>query len=173
MRAPGKPVKLAQPTTPRFGRPCLNAETVAYALFAVAVGGLFPMQAAANASLARGVGGPIAATIISILSSLVFLVCVNTFLFRQWPSFAGLSAVPKTLLWLGGTLGAIFLSANVFLAPRLGAAATLCLVIAGQLLSALTIDRFGLFGFGLRELSVGRVGGVALVLIGAIMVRLT
>jgi bacterial/archaeal transporter family-2 protein len=151
----------------------LNAETAAYALFAVAVGGLFPMQAAANALLARGVGGPIAATIISILSSLVFLLCVNAVIFRQWPSLAALSAVPKPLLWLGGTLGAIFLSANVFLAPRLGAAATLCLVIAGQLLSALAIDRFGLFGFALRDVSAGRLGGVLLVLVGAIMVRLT
>src|SRR6202034_4129357 len=84
VRASANPVKFAQPTTPRFGDPRLNAETAAYALFAVAIGGLFPMQAAANALLARGVGGPIAATIISILSSLVFLLCVNAVIFRQW-----------------------------------------------------------------------------------------
>lgn len=151
----------------------MNVETAAYALFAVAIGGLFPMQSAANAMLARGVGGPIAATIVSILASLVFLSCVNVALFRQWPSFVGLSTVSPWLLWLGGTLGAIFLSANVFLAPQLGAAAMVCLVIAGQLLSALAIDRLGLFGFSVREFSVGRVGGVLLVLVGAIMVRLT
>ena len=61
----------------------------------------------------------------------------------------------------------------MFLAPRLGAAATLAFVMAGQLASALAIDKLGLFGFGLRDLSAGRIGGVLLVLLGALIVRLT
>jgi len=46
-------------------------------------------------------------------------------------------------------------------------------VMAGQLASALVIDRFGLFGFGLRDLSLGRIGGVGMVIAGALLVRLT
>jgi transporter family-2 protein len=151
----------------------LNSQTYLYALMALAAGMLFPMQTAANSLLARGVGGPIAATIVSFSTGLVLLLIFNAAVFRQFPSFAALTAQPVWLLWLGGTLGALFLSANVFLAPRLGAAATLCFVIAGQLLAALTIDRLGLFGLPLRELSGGRIGGVALVLIGAVWVRLS
>ena len=67
----------------------------------------------------------------------------------------------------------MFLSVNVLLAPRLGSAALLCLIIAGQLIGALAIDRFGLFAFAVRELSVGRIVGVALVAAGALLVRLT
>jgi bacterial/archaeal transporter family-2 protein len=40
------------------------------------------------------------------------------------------------------------------------------------LLGALVIDRFGLFGLGLRELSFGRLAGVVLVFAGALLVRL-
>lgn len=140
---------------------------------AVCAGALFPVQSAVNAWLARGIGGPIAATLVSFVSGLVVLLLLNALVFKQYPSLADLRAQPLPLLWIGGTIGAIFLSANVFLAPRLGAAATLGFVIAGQLVSAMTIDRLGLFGFTMRELSLGRVGGVALVLLGAVLVRLS
>jgi transporter family-2 protein len=39
-------------------------------------------------------------------------------------------------------------------------------------MGALVIDRFGLFGLAMRELSFGRLVGAALVLAGALMVRL-
>jgi transporter family-2 protein len=151
----------------------LNLEIAAYVLMALCVGALFPVQSAANALLGRGIGGPVAATLVSFASGLVVLLCLNALLFRQWPSLRDLASQPLPLLWVGGTIGAIFLSANVFLAPRLGSAATLSFVMAGQLVSALAIDRFGLFGFSLRDLSAGRIGGVALVVIGALLVRLT
>jgi len=150
----------------------LSLQGFLFALMAVCAGALFPVQSAVNAWLARGIGGPIAATIISFVSGLIVLLIVNAAVFRQFPSLADFRAQPLPLLWIGGAIGAIFLSANVFLAPRLGAAPTLCFVIAGQVVAAMTIDRLGLFGFSVRELSVGRVGGALLVLVGAIVVRL-
>ncbi len=151
----------------------MSPHITAYALLAVCVGALFPVQSAANALLGNGVGGPVAATLVSFVSGLVVLLCFNTLLFRQWPSLSDLAGQPLPLIWIGGTIGAIFLSANVFMAPRLGSAATLGFVMAGQLVSALVIDRFGLFAFPVRDLSAGRISGVALVLIGALLVRLT
>jgi len=47
------------------------------------------------------------------------------------------------------------------------------LFVAGQIIGALAIDRFGLFGLALRELTFGRLAGAFLVFIGALMVRLT
>jgi transporter family-2 protein len=80
-------------------------------------------------------------------------VLVNIFAFRQMPAFEDLAKQPLYLLLAGGALGAAYLSANVFLAPRIGAGALLCFVVAGQLVGALAIDRFGLFGPALRELT--------------------
>jgi transporter family-2 protein len=150
----------------------LTLQGYLYALMAVCAGMLFPVQSAANAWLARGVGGPIAATIISFATGLMVLLLLNGAVFRQFPVVADLRAQPLPLLWIGGILGATYVSANVFLAPRLGASASLCFVIAGQLVAAMTIDRLGLFGFSVRELSFGRLGGVLLVLVGAVVVRL-
>ena len=151
----------------------MNPQIAVYALLALSVGALFPLQSGANALLGRGIGGPVAATLVSFVSGLIVLLCFNALLFRQWPSLRDLASQPPSLLWIGGTIGAIFLSANVFMAPRLGSAATLGFVMAGQLVSALAIDRFGLFAFPVRDLTAGRIGGVALVVIGALLVRLT
>ena len=45
----------------------------------------------------------------------------------------------------GGLLGAIYVTVNLVLAPRIGVAALMALGIAGQLFAALLIDRLGLF----------------------------
>ena len=151
----------------------MSVQSFLLALLAVAAGSLFPMQTAANALLAKGVGGPIAATTISFTIGWFVLLIIDVVGFRQFPSVAQVTSMPPWLLLVGGAIGAIFLSVNVFLAPRLGAAATLVLVIAGQLLAAVTIDRLGLFAFSVRELSLGRIVGVGLVFVGAVLVRLT
>jgi transporter family-2 protein len=153
--------------------PRLGLQNAILAMLAMAAGSLFPIQTAANAQLARLVAGPIAATIISFTVGWFALLAINSAVFRQFPAVGDVVSAPLPLLLVGGVLGATFLSANVYLAPRLGAAATLCFVIAGQIVAAMIIDRFGLFDFAVRDLSPGRAIGVILVLAGAVLVRLT
>jgi bacterial/archaeal transporter family-2 protein len=151
----------------------VNVQTFFLALLAVAAGALFPVQSAANSLLGKSVGGPVAATLISFTVGWFMLLAADAVGFRQFFSLADIAATPIWLLLVGGVLGATFLGVNVMLAPRLGSAALLCLVIAGQLLAAVTIDRLGLFSFAIREFSIGRVVGVALVFAGAVLVALT
>ncbi len=145
---------------------------ILFSLLAIFAGFIFPFQASVNSQLGRGIGGPIAATMISFAVGLTFIALANLIAFRQIPTLADVARQPLWLLFAGGALGAVYVSANVFLAPRIGAGALLCLIVAGQLLGALVIDRFGLFGLAMRELSFGRLAGAALVLAGALMVRL-
>jgi transporter family-2 protein len=151
----------------------LNQQSPLLLLLAIAAGALFPMQSSANSLLAKTVGGPIMATTISITISWFVLLIVNVALFRQYPSVADIARTPLFLLLFGGAIGAIILSVNVVVAPRIGAAALLCFAVAGQLLAALAIDKFGLFAFEVREISPGRIVGVLLVFAGAVLVRLT
>ncbi len=151
----------------------MSIQTLLLALIALAVGILAPIQMAANAQLAKGVSGAIAATIISFTAGWFFLILINSVGFRQFPSVSEIARTPIHLLLIGGAIGAIFVSVNVLVAPRLGSAATATLVIAGQLIGALTVDRLGLFEFAFRALSAGRLVGVALVLFGVLLVRLT
>jgi transporter family-2 protein len=73
--------------------------------------------------------------------------------------------------WIGGLYGAVFVAAMAYAAPRLGLATTLTIAIASQLVMALALDHFGLLGLKVEPVSIGRVAGVALVLIGIVLVR--
>ena len=74
-------------------------------------------------------------------------------------------------VWGGGLLGAFFVTASIVVAPRLGAAITLALIIAGQLIVALALDHFGLLGFEERPLNGWRVLGAVLLVIGVALIR--
>ncbi len=65
--------------------------------------------------------------------------------------------MPLYMLLGGGLLGAVYVTVTLVLAPRIGVAAVMALGIAGQLVTALLIDRLGLFELMERDLSVGRV----------------
>jgi transporter family-2 protein len=45
------------------------------------------------------------------------------------------------------------------------------LAITGQLLAGLTLDRVGFMGMAVREITLGRAAGAALLVAGAIMIR--
>jgi bacterial/archaeal transporter family-2 protein len=102
------------------------------------------------------------AVIISLICALVALVVVER-------SFSGLRAAyeqPKWL-WLGGVMSILIVFAITLGAPRIGTAATIGLVIAGNLVMAAVIDRFGLFGQEEIPLAWPRLLGIALLAAGA------
>ena len=150
----------------------MNVTAVLLALLAVLVGAMLPVQIALNSQLARNFGSPFAANVFSFGTGLLALVLLSTVIFRDFPSWSAIRQQPPHLLIVGGLLGAAFLTTSIFLAPKLGAAVVLCLVMAGQLTAALTIDHFGLIGYAVRHVSIGRLAGAVMVLAGAVMVRL-
>jgi transporter family-2 protein len=79
--------------------------------------------------------------------------------------FAGLREPPW--LWVGGVLGAFIVLSITVTAPRIGTAATIGLLIAGQLAMGVVIDRYGLFGLERITVSWPRVLGIALLALGA------
>lgn len=139
-------------------------------LFALGAGALISLQAPINAEAAARLGNPIAASTLSFCVGTVALIAI-TLLLRQDVNFSALKTMPLYVLLSGGLLGAMYVTANLMLAPRIGVAALIALGIAGQLVAALLLDRYGLFDLVARELSIGRIGGTLMVIVGAVMVR--
>lgn len=79
-----------------------------------------------------------------------------------------LAAIPSQPLWIlaGGMIGACALFSYVVLAPKIGFSALLGLAIVGQLLSSQIIDHYGLLGAMQRPVSLLRLGGMVVMLIG-------
>jgi transporter family-2 protein len=70
-------------------------------------------------------------------------------------------------MWLGGLMGLTVVFAITFAQPRIGATATIGILIAGQLVMGAVIDRFGLFGVTQIDISPARAVGIALLAVGA------
>jgi transporter family-2 protein len=70
-------------------------------------------------------------------------------------------------MWIGGLMGLTVVTAITFAQPRIGATATIGILIAGQILMGAIIDRFGLFGVDQIAISPARGFGIALLGIGA------
>ncbi|MHA3976453.1 DMT family transporter [Halovulum sp. GXIMD14794] len=142
-----------------------------YAFAAVLLGALVAMQPLINAVLAAAVGSPAVATTISIfvafLGALMLLAVMGT---GAGLSRAALASVPWWA-YLAGFIGTLFVGGAIVIAPVTGALVFFVCIVAGQLVGATLADHFGAFGLENRPVSALRIAGLALVLIGAVMVQ--
>lgn len=69
--------------------------------------------------------------------------------------------------YLGGTLGLLIVYLVAASIPRLGVALTTTVIILGQLVTAAVIDHLGLFGLERTPFPWWKLGGVALLALGA------
>ena len=86
------------------------------------------------------------------------------------PSAAAMRAAPWWN-WIGGPLGALIVLAGAALAPKLGAAAFIAAVVAGQLICSLVLDHFGLMNLPQQGLTTGRIIGAVMVFAGVLLVK--
>ncbi len=84
-------------------------------------------------------------------------------------SFDGIAAAARQPVWLwtGSIFGLLIVLTITFAGSRLGVAATVGILIAGQLAMGTVIDRFGLFGVERVGLAWPRVIGIVLLALGA------
>lgn len=144
-----------------------------WSLLGILSGAFIAIQAPINAQLARGLGSPVAAAAFSFLSGAIVLGIISIALTR----FNGLTldwkAPAPWLFVTGGMLGGFYVTLSTILIPRMGAAALMAFLVAGQLMAGMVLDRIGFLGFAVREISLGRIAGAVLLLTGALLVRLT
>ena len=146
------------------------SNTYLFILLALAAGAMMPTQAATNSRMAVVVGSPIASAFISFF---VGTVALFVYLLISGVSLTSLSSAKEAppIAWIGGLLGAFFVTAGVTLVPRLGVATTFSLMIAGQMIVTLIIDHFGLLGVPVREVNFARIAGILLIGVGVVLIR--
>jgi transporter family-2 protein len=146
----------------------MNPAVVAVAVMLIG-GGLLALQAPTNAFLGRAVGSPVNAALVSFLVGTVGLAVVALAM-RARPDAAAVRALPWWT-WLGGLYGAFLVAGVAYAAPKIGVAPALTVMIAAQLVVALTLDHFGLLGLPARPVDLVKIAGVALVAVGVVLVR--
>jgi transporter family-2 protein len=139
-------------------------------VLAIAAGGCIAVQAAANGSLRTHLDDARYAAFFSICGTILTAVLAMLVLRPPLPEAAAIRGTPWWT-WIGGPLGAVFVLAGAALAPRLGAAAFISAVVAGQLLCSLALDHFGLMNVPQQPLTAARLLGAALVFAGVLLVK--
>jgi transporter family-2 protein len=137
-------------------------------LLAAAAGVMIPLQAVVNARLGRAIGGPLWAAALSSVLVATVLACLALALGKPWPRLSQMTGLPWWV-WIGGLCGAIVLSATTAVAPRIGAANMIALVMTGQVIAAMTLDRLGWFDMAIQPFSVQRMAAAGLLVAGAVL----
>jgi transporter family-2 protein len=145
---------------------------VALALFA---GALLPVQGAVNALFRANLGAPLAVGFISFVvatgTMLLALPAIQAMLDAPPPRFDRLAGMPAWG-WLGGAMGAFYVTTVFSAIPSIGTSSVVALTVAGQQVASLLIDRLGLLGFPMRAITSMRLLGVMLLFAGVAVIQL-
>jgi len=139
-----------------------------YLIIALAAGIALATQSAINTQLAKAMSGEaVIATFISFAVGTIVLFFIALVKTDLW---GNLSTIPSQPWWklIGGVLGAVVVFTTVLLAPKLGITAMLFFIIVGQLITATTIDHFGLIGMPIREVNITKFIGLIIVAFGLV-----
>ena len=131
-----------------------------------------PIQTSVNTRLRKKVGSPYNASLVSFVVALLFLSALLLITGQGlYIPLAQLLNEPAWI-WIGGICGLVFLTGNILLFSKLGGVQTVVLPVLGQILMGLIIDNFGLFYSQKTPLSVFRIAGAVMVILGVVLVSM-
>lgn len=125
-------------------------------------GALASCQPLVNARLAQKIG-LVESSFISFLVGTIFLL-IMTLVFGR----GSLANITQASWWqlTGGLMGAFFVFTVILVVPQMGTGTVMAATIAAQLLTALILDHFQVFGFRHIPIDLPRLVGAVLMLAG-------
>lgn len=130
---------------------------------------LFPLQGGINAKLGKHAESPIHASLISFVIG-ALAIAAYVFLTRQSMSFSGIKSAPAHA-WVGGVIGAFVVTVILLAYPKIGPGLTFALLVAGQMTISVVLEHFGILDAPQQSINIYRVGGVALIVAGVILIK--
>lgn len=134
---------------------------------ALGIGVSLAIQAPINSALARSVFNT------HLVSAFVnfFIGTVCLFLLLYFNGLLSSNTIKTTISqeywkYLGGVLGAFIVFAASFLSPKIGLTNMFLMLVVGQITTSLILDRFGVFGLMVKEVSIFKILGLAIIFFG-------
>ena len=133
----------------------------------VAGGAMMSFQAPINAALRNHVG-IFESSLISFAVGTLALIAVVLLVGK-----GNLGNVRQVSWWqlLGGLIGAVFVTATLIAAPKIGVTGMIVATLAGNMAAALMIDRFGWVGISAKPVDLPRIAGVALMIVSVLLIN--
>jgi bacterial/archaeal transporter family-2 protein len=142
-------------------------QLIALGFFILAAGVASSVQAVVNAEVGRRTD-PITAATISFIVGLAVLLVVGTVSGRL--QLAEATQLPPLLL-TGGLFGVLIVTGFATVVPVLGVTESTLIYILGSLTAALAIDAFGLLGAPQIPVTLTRIAGIVLAVVGFLLAR--
>jgi len=146
----------------------MTSEQSSLHLLMLSAGFGIPVMAAANANLARSLGSTFLA--VAILCSVASLIAFGLLLLhasggaeRVWPE--------NIACYTAGIFFVIYIGSITYTSPRIGLGNAIFLVLVGQLISAAIIDHYGWFGSTQSPITVRRLVGLSIMVVGTYFAR--
>ena len=140
-----------------------RGEMISFAIIMLIAGIGVPIMAAMTSSLGKHLNSPAAASafafFVAFCVALIALMVTDKSFVKQIPS------APK-YLFIAGTFIAFYVLSISFIAPQFGIGNAIFFVLLGQMLSAATIDHYGLLGAQINQLSITRALGIFTMVLG-------
>ena len=141
-------------------------------ILGIVAGMMVPIQTSINSRLGRYTESSFYASTISFFVGTLFLFILNM-IFN--PKLFDASFYSGHTIdyhwWVGGLLGVCFLTGNLLLLPRLGAALTVVMTVAGQIIMGVFIDTFGLLGASNHSFTFLKAVGIIILFFGILLMN--
>ncbi len=138
--------------------------------FALACGVILTTQIGNNTQLAKCLHNSYIPAAVNMAVGVIVTLLVLLVAHKPWPSAELVRGAPWWSWLAGGVLGTAYLTGNILLAPKLGAAALVGFIVTGQLLSAVVADHYAWLGFEQHTASIWRIAGCLLMAAGVFLI---
>lgn len=131
---------------------------------------VIPFQAIINSRLGKLTENPLFAAVVSFSGGTLALSVILMIWSRGLPKIPHGVQIPG-YLYIGGLLGAVYVTTALTLVPKIGTANFIAATIVGQLLMSITIDHLGILGVAQSPVSATKIAGAILLVAGMLLIQ--
>jgi transporter family-2 protein len=143
---------------------------VLFYILPILAGVAMTVQSGINSQLRAAIQHPIMAAFISFVGGTLALAVLVFFTRGSLPNNSVYGAI-DWYKFTGGFLGVFVVTVTLLSVQEIGAANMFVLIVAGQLITAVLMDHFGLLGLKVNPISVQKAIGIFLLVAGAYLVN--
>lgn len=143
---------------------------ILFYLLPVFAGVAITIQSGVNSQLRTAIQHPLMAAFISFVVGTIALAVLLIFSKDALPGLSQYSTI-NWYKYTGGLLGAFVVTVTLIAVARIGAGNMFVLIVAGQLVTAVLMDHFGVLGMKPNPVSLQKFFGICLLVAGAWLVN--
>lgn len=140
-------------------------------VLAILAGSSIALQSALNSHLGVVLKNSLMATTIAFMFSGLFTLSALLLLKNQSISLTTIESVPFYLWFTGALFSAFAVSVFFYLAPKIGIGPLMSYGLGGQIVMAIIISHFGWFDLPVKPITVTKIVGVIVLIIGILLIN--